>query len=82
MPELLGLSVETVTEIQGGWDNAVFEVNGEWIVRVPRREEVRPWLRKEMRLLPEIAPLLPLPIPSFEIAEDGDQPFVAYRKLP
>jgi aminoglycoside phosphotransferase (APT) family kinase protein len=82
VPELLGVPVETVTEIEGGWDHAVFEVNGEWIVRVPRRKEVRPWLRKETRLLPEIAPLLPLPVPSFEVAEDGDEPFVAYRKLP
>jgi aminoglycoside phosphotransferase (APT) family kinase protein len=82
VPELLGVPVETVTEIEGGWDHAVFEVHGEWIVRVPRRKEVRPWLRKETRLLPEIAPLLPLPVPSFEVAEDGDEPFVAYRKLP
>jgi aminoglycoside phosphotransferase (APT) family kinase protein len=59
----------------------VFEVNGEWIVRVPRRPEVRGWLRKEVRLLPEIAPRLPLPLPAFEVAEDGEAPFVAYRKL-
>src|SRR6185503_2354562 len=37
VPELLGVSVETVTEIEGGWDYVVFEVNEAWIVRVPRR---------------------------------------------
>ena len=72
-----------MTEIEGGWDYAVFEVNGEWIVRVPRRAEVRAWLRKETQLLPEIAPLLPLPVPRFEVvATDDAEPFVAYRKLP
>jgi aminoglycoside phosphotransferase (APT) family kinase protein len=82
--ELLGVSVETVTEIEGGWDYAVFEVNGAWIVRTPRRAEVEDWLRKEIRLLPEIGALLPLPVPRFEVVADGDGqlPFVAYRKLP
>src|ERR1041385_5684252 len=37
VPELLGVSVETATEIEGGWDYVVFEVNGAWIVRIPRR---------------------------------------------
>jgi aminoglycoside phosphotransferase (APT) family kinase protein len=84
VPELLGVSVETATEIEGGWDYVVFEVNGEWIVRIPRRAEVEGWLRKEIRLLPAIAPLLPLPVPRFEVVADGDEalPFVAYRKLP
>jgi aminoglycoside phosphotransferase (APT) family kinase protein len=84
VPELLGVSVETVTEIEGGWDYAVFEVNGVWIVRIPRRTDVEGWLRKEVRLLPAIAPLLPLPVPRFDVVADGEeqQPFVAYRKLP
>jgi aminoglycoside phosphotransferase (APT) family kinase protein len=84
VPELLGVSVETATEIEGGWDYVVFEVNGAWIVRIPRRTEVEGWLRKEIRLLPAISPLLPLPVPRFEVVVDGDeaQPFVAYRKLP
>jgi aminoglycoside phosphotransferase (APT) family kinase protein len=84
LPELLGVSVETVTEIEGGWDYAVFQVNGAWIVRIPRRTEVEGWLRKEIRLLPAISRLLPLPVPRFEVVADGDgaQPFVAYRKLP
>jgi aminoglycoside phosphotransferase (APT) family kinase protein len=82
VPELLGVSVETVTEIEGGWDYAVFEVNGTWIVRVPRRPEVRAWLRKEARLLPELAPTLPLPVPEFEVTHhDPDLRFVAYRRI-
>ena len=82
LPELLGVSVETVTEIEGGWDYVVFEVNGAWIVRIPRRPEVRAWLLKETRLLPELAPTLPLPVPAFEVNHgDSALPFVAYRRI-
>src|SRR5439155_21180764 len=51
-------------------------------VRVPRRAAVREWLRREARLLPELASLLPVPVPRFEVLEDSDVFFVAYRKLP
>lgn len=72
-----------IREIQEGWDSVVLEVDGEWIVRVPRREEVREWVRREARLLPELAPVLPVPVPRFEVVEDRDDMFfVAYRKLP
>jgi aminoglycoside phosphotransferase (APT) family kinase protein len=77
----LGLQAATVVEIEEGWDSRVLEVNGEWIVRVPRREEVREWMRREARLLPELAAVLPVPIPRFEVVEDSDVFFVAYRKL-
>jgi aminoglycoside phosphotransferase (APT) family kinase protein len=78
----LGLQAATAVEIEEGWDSLVLEVNGEWIVRVPRREEVREWIRREARLLPELAAVLPVPIPRFEVVEDSDVFFVAYRKLP
>src|SRR3954468_7962270 len=68
VPELLGVSVESVTEIEGGCDYAVFEIDGEWIVRVPRRPEVRARLQKEARLLPELPASLPLPVPTFEVS--------------
>jgi aminoglycoside phosphotransferase (APT) family kinase protein len=72
-----------IREIQEGWDSVVLEVDGDWIVRIPRREEVRGWIRREARLLPELAPVLPVPVPRFEVVEDRDDLFfVAYRKLP
>jgi aminoglycoside phosphotransferase (APT) family kinase protein len=72
-----------IREIQEGWDSLVLDVDGEWIVRVPRRAEVREWMAKEVRLLAELAPALPVPVPGFEVVEDaGDVFFVAYRKLP
>jgi aminoglycoside phosphotransferase (APT) family kinase protein len=79
----LGFEIERVKRIDHGWDFAVFEVNGEWIVRVPRRPEVREWALKEAALLPRLAPALPVPIPELAIVEDTpDSFFVAYRRLP
>jgi len=64
--------------IEDGWDSLVLELGGEWIVRVPRREGVRATLATEVRLLPKLAPGLPVPVPNFELVSDGA---VAYRKL-
>lgn len=47
-----------------GWDNTVWLVDRHWVFRFPRREVVIPGIRREMALLPRLAPLLPLPIPS------------------
>lgn len=73
------LEPRTVVTIEDGWDSLVLDVDGEWIVRAPRRPEVREWLEMEVRLLPEVAPTLPVPIPHFERVTAGA---VAYRKLP
>ena len=79
----LGIEAAQLREIVEGWDSLVLEVNGEWIVRVPRRDEVREWMRRETLLLPELAPALPVPVPRFEVVEDTeDLFFVAYRRLP
>lgn len=78
----LGVDASCSLETEEGWDSVVFELPGSWIVRVPRREEVREWLRREARLLPELGPALPVPVPKFEVLEDSDVFFAAYRKLP
>ncbi len=46
-----------------GWDNTVYRVNERLVFRFPRREIAVPLLETEARLLPAIAPRLPLPIP-------------------
>lgn len=69
----------TVEVVEDGWDSLVLDVGGEWIVRVPRREDVRGSLAAEIQLLPELAPTLPVPIPLFEHATETA---VVYRKLP
>lgn len=52
-----------------GWDSDAVVVDERWIERVPRRPEVRRWLERESRMLPVIAPLLPLPVPEPIVVE-------------
>jgi aminoglycoside phosphotransferase (APT) family kinase protein len=70
-----------IVELEGGWDNAVFDVDDTWIFRFPRRREVVGWLRMEAALLPELAPRLPVAVPQFEASLFDETTFVAYRKL-
>lgn len=46
-----------------GWDNSVFQV-GRWALRFPRRRMALAGIRREIAVLPTLASLLPLPIPS------------------
>jgi aminoglycoside phosphotransferase (APT) family kinase protein len=46
-----------------GWDSRAW-LEGDWLHREPRRDEVRPKLLAETRLLPWLAPQLPLPVPE------------------
>ncbi|MFB7723578.1 phosphotransferase [Nocardia sp. NPDC056100] len=49
-------------EFDGGWDSRAVLVDG-WVERRPRRPEVGAQLRREARLMPWLAPRLPLPVP-------------------
>jgi hypothetical protein len=42
------------------WDNTVWLVDQWWVLRFPRREAVIPRREREMALLPQLAPLVPL----------------------
>lgn len=53
-----------LTQIGEGWDNAVFRLGDELAVRLPRRAASAPMVEHELRWLPEIAPRLPLPVPT------------------
>ena len=46
-----------------GWDSRAEIVDGKYVERFPRRPDVRHRLERECRILPVIAPLLPLPVP-------------------
>jgi aminoglycoside phosphotransferase (APT) family kinase protein len=74
------LEAQTVVAVEEGWDSLVLEVDGEWIVRIPRREPVREILEMELQLLPELAAALPVAVPRFEHVAEGVRA-VAYRKL-
>ena len=76
-PEFRGHSI---VPLPGGWDFHAFEVDGDWIVRLPNRAEVEDWLAVETALLRELAPALPVSVPQPELVRGRRG--VAYRKLP
>jgi aminoglycoside phosphotransferase (APT) family kinase protein len=82
-PRLRGAPVEALAT---GWDNTVFLVGGEWVFRFPRRAVVLPGVRREITVLPRLAPRLPLPIPVPELAGRPSAafpwPFWGARHLP
>ena len=61
MPDLADLAISPLAE---GWDNAIFRLGDELVVRLPRREVAVELLEHELRWLPELAPVLPLRIPA------------------
>lgn len=59
-PDLAGLEVEPLAS---GWDNTLFRLGDELVVRLPRRTLGASILVHEQRWLPVLAPRLPLPVP-------------------
>ena len=53
-----------LTMVANGWDNVVFRLGHEMTVRLPRRQLAADLVVNEQRWLPELAPRLPIPIPS------------------
>src|SRR4051812_22523490 len=82
-PDLAALPIVL---LGSGWDNTVFTVGEEWVFRFPRREVVLPGFRLELEFLPQLAPLLPAPIPVPEhVGAPSDAfpwPFFGARMLP
>lgn len=75
------LEFRDVRVVQSGWDSLVLVLDDEWIVRIPRRAEVREWMEREAALLPELAGTLPVSIPRFELVAHDGFACVGYRKL-
>jgi aminoglycoside phosphotransferase (APT) family kinase protein len=73
MPDLEALDISPLAE---GWDNAIFRLGPELVVRLPRREVAVELLEHELRWLPELAPVLPLRIPA---PVRAGHPAAAYR---
>ncbi len=81
--ERLGAEARSVVRIDNGWDSIAFDVDDEWIVRLPRRPEVRADLRKEAALLPLLGRTLPIPVPEVAVLEDTPSTFVmVHPKIP
>ena len=79
------LAPVTLSLMGAGWDNTAYLVNGEWVFRFPRRTIAVPLLEAEGRVLPNLAPRVPFPIPRpewFGRPADGyPWPFLGYRRL-
>lgn len=69
-----------------GWDNIAFQVNQRLVFRFPRRKLGGELMAREVRVLPRLAPHLPLPIPVPEYLgqPEGEYPypFAGYRLVP
>jgi aminoglycoside phosphotransferase (APT) family kinase protein len=63
-PELAASSAHLLGH---GWDNSVWVVEEQWAFRFPRRAIAIPGVRRELKVLPLLAPLLPVstPVPRF-----------------
>lgn len=64
MPALAGHPLRLLAT---GWDNTVFAVGDRlprWVVRFPRRAVAVPGIRREITLLPELGPQLPVAVPA------------------
>ncbi len=60
-PDLADRSLELVAN---GWDNVIFRLGDDLVVRLPRRQMGAELVENEQRWLPELATHLPLPIPA------------------
>jgi aminoglycoside phosphotransferase (APT) family kinase protein len=60
------VKVATMTgddDFDDGWDMSAVVVDGRWVDRSPRRAEIEPQVRREVALMPWLAPQLPVPVP-------------------
>ena len=78
--EIHDLPIHSMRCISAGWDNFVVDVNGEWIFRFPRREELILLLQREQWLLACIHNHISMPIPHYEYVGVYTA-FVGYRKI-
>ena len=79
-PALRDASLRHIGE---GWDNAAYLVAERLVFRFPQRAICAPLMRKEITILPMLAPLLPyeIPLPTHigEPSDDYPYPFAGYE---
>jgi len=68
-----------LAENDDGWDFKVLVLDGRWVLRIPRNDASLEELRKEIELLPALAPALPVAIPRFE--QISREPWFAVYRL-
>jgi len=60
-PDLIN---SVIREMAPGFDNTIWRLGDDLVVRLPRRQVAVPLIKNEQRWLPELAPRLPLAIPT------------------
>ena len=60
-PDLTHLPIRL---LESGWDNTMFRLGDELLIRLPRRKIAAEIIGHEQTWLPELAPRLPLPVPA------------------
>lgn len=60
-PDLAGLPLRTLAN---GWDNVLFRLGDDFVVRLPRRDMAAALVEHEQRWLPHLAGRLPVPVPA------------------
>jgi aminoglycoside phosphotransferase (APT) family kinase protein len=58
------LALDSLSLAGEGWDNTAWLVDQRWLFRFPRREIALDGVGRELRVLPLLAPQLPLPVPE------------------
>src|SRR5207237_3974481 len=58
-----GLAAGSLRLLSEGWDRAAWLVNEQWVFGFPRRAVAVPGVEQEVRFLPQLAPLAPIPLP-------------------
>ena len=83
MPEFRTARIELLDE---GYDFQVFEDDGGWLFRFPKRESGIAKLNKEHQLLSGVGAWVSLPVPNYEYCrrsfEYSSRPFGVYQKIP
>ncbi|MGN6431711.1 MAG: phosphotransferase [Gaiellaceae bacterium] len=64
LAQFQGLDAESLRPFAEGWDYSIWVVDERWAFRFPRREIAVPGVRREIAVLPELAPLLPIAVPE------------------
>ena len=79
------LAPHAVRYLGAGWDHDAYEVNGEWVMRMPMRAEVARYVPVEIGVLELVRGAFDLDVPRIELhgapSELYPYPFTGYRKL-
>ena len=59
------VSPKDVSYLGEGCDSTAFDVDGQWVFRFPKRDDVEQQLLVEIRVLPVLAKESPIPLPEF-----------------